>query len=412
MREIEEQLLLCLAAYRAGTAARVMPAMEGSGKWEELRALAAVHKLESVVCDTLWKDPAFCGGDRQMAEGWRKETVLRAASQMAKTRRFLALAQRMEGEGITYAVVKGALCRALYSQPDLRPSGDEDILVAEGDAERCGRLLEREGFVLVSPGTDSDPVAHWADPASGLNIELHRALFSTKRPADALLNELFSGQLAHTELMEAEWGTLRSFSPTWHFFYLVCHALKHFIFGGFGIRTLCDVVTYFQRYAHRIHRDTVARELDRVGGRVFFEQLLLIAEAHLGFDLAGSGWPVTSGEDPGEMLEDILAAGVYGQATMSRRHSNTMVVHAAEQGRGSVNVWKAAFPPRENLVRRYPVLEKAPILLPALWIHRLGVYGVELLRGRGRDNSPGESIALGKKRIRMLIRYGVIQKEE
>ena len=38
--------------------------------------------------------------------------------------------------------------------------------------------------------------------------------------------------------------------PTAHFLFLIAHAMKHFITGGFGVRTLSDILSFGERYAN------------------------------------------------------------------------------------------------------------------------------------------------------------------
>lgn len=407
MRDVERQLLSCLAAYRLGK--RTAKLENGFADWAGLRRLADAHKLSPIVCETLWRNPAFCGGDAEHAAAWRRQTVLQAAGQAARTQRLLALVQPLEEAGVRYAVVKGALCRELYPRPDLRLSGDEDLLVDEADAERCAERFRENGMQPVG-GLPDGPVTHWLDRRTALHVELHTALFSTRRVADRLLNGCFHEELKNTVFAPAAGGLLRAFPPTYHFLLLVCHALKHFIAGGFGIRTLCDVVTYAERHKGEIDRQTVYGWLERVDGRVFLDQIFAIGQQTLGFDPAESGWPLCAAADTEDMLADILEAGIYGQSTLSRRHSAGTVLRAAEQGSGKGALLRTAFPPAQELHGRYPLLKRAPALLPAVWLHRFGRYGLELLHGRREGSSLRESVALGKKRTEMMRKYGILPK--
>ena len=110
-----------------------------------------------------------------------------------------------------------------------------------------------------------------------------------------------------------------------------------------------------------------------------------------------------------EMLEGILDAGIYGQSTS---HSGALVLRAAEEGQTRPSVIRAAFPPKEQLVGRYPILEKRPALLPVMWIRRLGAYGLELIKSQRSDNSLRDNLALGKQRTEMMIRYGIIPRDK
>ena len=113
-----------------------------------------------------------------------------------------------------------------------------------------------------------------------------------------------------------------------------------------------------------------------------------------------------------EMLEDILEAGIYGQSSMSRRHSGALVLRAAEEGKAHTNLIRAAFPPKDHLVGRYPILKRQPALLPFVWLYRLGNYGAELMKSPKNDNSLRNSVALGKRRTEMMIQYGIIPRNK
>ena len=113
-----------------------------------------------------------------------------------------------------------------------------------------------------------------------------------------------------------------------------------------------------------------------------------------------------------DLLKDCLDAGIYGQSTMSRRHSSGIVLSAAETGNQKNSALAVVFPSKEKLERKYPVLKDKPLLLPICWAHRLGKYAVELCYSKKGDNSPLKSVVLGKKRTEMMIKYGVLQKNK
>ena len=408
MENEERQLLYCLTAYRLGqeTAQQVdnFCAMD----WMRLYRLAAIHKLGAVVYETLRGVPGFCEDQMPLAAQWRKETMFQAASQCAKTQRLLRLTGALELAGIHYAVVKGALCRELYTRPDLRPSGDEDILIASEDFLQCCTLLKQDGMERIDK--EDDPVTHWLDRQTGLHIELHTESFSSKRPSDRLLNDCFAQQLSRTVSVPVSDEAVRTLAPTYHFLFLVCHAIKHFIAGGFGIRTLCDMVSFAEQNLEQIDQVILYDWLDRVNGRVFLDQVLAIGQRDLA--MSPKGWTLSKPADPDAMLEDILEAGIYGQSSMSRRHSGVLVLRAAEEGKAHTNLIRAAFPPKDHLVGRYPILKKKPALLPFVWLYRLGNYGAELMKSPKNDNSLRNSVALGKRRTEMMIQYGIIPRNK
>ena len=72
--------------------------------------------------------------------------------------------------------------------------------------------------------------------------------------------------------------------------------------------------------------------------------------------------------------------------------------------RGSV--LSTVFPKREYLDRRYPYLKKRPYLLPVAWVQRIAHYASE--KQSNPDNSASGSIKLGKERIELMKRYGIM----
>lgn len=409
MQNVQLQLLACLKAYRLGQAQAEYTALD-AGDWPALYQLAAQQKLSAVVYETLYRSADFCRSDAALAAQWKRETILQVSGQAIRTQKLLRLTGALDAAGVGYAVVKGALCRQLYEKTDLRPSGDEDILIHRADFSRCSEVLAACGMRL-NTGSAEEDVTHWLDAETGLHVELHTALFSSARREDALLNEWFSQALSCTVAAAVAGGSVQSLQHSDHFLFLVCHALKHFISGGFGVRTLCDIVTYAERFQNGIDHERVSRLLQQVNGRIFLDQIFAVGRDVLAFDMAACGWALSAPDDAQALLDDCLAAGIYGQSSMSRRHSASLVLEAAEGG-GRPNLLHAAFPPRKKLLSRYPVLARAPVLLPVVWLRRLGSYGLEVVRAAGKGNSPGESIAMGKKRTEMMIKYGVIPKNK
>ena len=104
-----------------------------------------------------------------------------------------------------------------------------------------------------------------------------------------------------------------------------------------------------------------------------------------------------------DLLEDVLDAGVYGQSSLTRRHSGTLLT---AKNAGKQSLLHTLFPPRATMEARYPELKEKPFLLPLIWCKRLGRYGLEVLTKK--DSSPAASLQMGKKRMEMLVKYDII----
>lgn len=131
--------------------------------------------MVAMVYETLGRNPEFCWEDSALKARWRQSTLLQMSAQAVKTRRILEIAQALNHAGIPYAIVKGVVCRQMYAQRDLRPSGDEDMLIRSEDRQKCGELFQSLGFSYMQDMAEND-VSHWADSRTGLHIELHLTL--------------------------------------------------------------------------------------------------------------------------------------------------------------------------------------------------------------------------------------------
>lgn len=405
MTAAEQQLIGCLRAF-----CRNEPADRVSGvQPEELHRLAAVHKLVPVVYEALSGEPEAFGEARLR---WKQEATLSVALQAKRTEAALRLCAALNAVDVPYALVKGLICRSLYPHPDHRASADEDLFVLPEHRAACEAVLEAQGLVCAEPG---ETESNWSCAESGLAIELHLQLFSEEYEAERRMNAYFREAAARCEFETVSGVPVRTLAPQDHFLLLVCHALKHFHYSGFGLRTLSDIGLFATRYGSRFDWTEIRRMLDEVGGMVFCSHVLHICQMQFVYDGAAAGYvPEITGSDEA-LLTDVLDAGVYGQSTMSRKHSANIVLQNlkhAEPGSGRGGVLRALFPPRAALVSRYPALKKAPVLLPAVWLARIGTYGADMLCGKLPRASAAESIELGKRRTELMRQYGVFEESQ
>lgn len=406
MEKIGLQLMACLRAYRFNQPAEITETFQPED-WQRLYQFGGEHKLIPVVYETLRIHPEFCEGDPALKARWKQSTLLQAAGQASRTQQLIAVTKALTEAGVRYALVKGALCRQLYPQPDLRVSGDEDLFIPSAHRQIAGNVLTTLGFVPINP-KETSFVDHWIDKSSGLHLELHTALFDSGWSGEEALNPWLNQALETPVTASVEGVSIATLHPTAHFVFLLAHALKHFIAGGFGARTLCDILSFAQVYHDQIDQATVYDLLEQIHGRIFFDQILAIGKDYLAFDYTSLNWDLSEPADYAPLLDDMLDAGIYGQTTMDRRHSGALVLDTVRNNRSKNSFLSAVFPPASQLSGRYPALKKFPILLPACWVHRAGAYGLELLRNNSKGNSPIKTVSLGKQRTEMMIKYGII----
>ena len=381
-------------------------------QWKELFRLASTHQMLPMVYEAVQGCPALASAEPALLAQIRGVVLREVSIQARKTLEFLQLYRRVTAAGISALVVKGIVCRELYPMPDYRTSGDEDVLILPEQYEACKAVFT--GFGMVPSEPEMDEEASYEVPfgrkGSPIYIELHKSLFPPQSDAYGDFNRFFEGvhdRAAEVKLM----GTvIRTMSPTDHLFYLICHAFKHFLHSGFGIRQVCDMVLFANTYGPDICWDRVLENCRAIRADRFAAALFAIGEEYLTFAPEKACYPGFGDRtDTAPLLEDLLCAGVYGDAEASRKHSSNITLEAVsaqkkgETARGSLA--SSLFPPAAKLEGRYPYLKDKPWLLPVAWASRMVRYGK---RGKtGADAA--ESLRLGNRRVELMRHYGIIE---
>lgn len=336
--------------------------------------------------------------------------------QTMKTTEFLRLYHELKEAGITVCVVKGIICRMLYPKPDYRISGDEDLLIQPDQFELCHTIFEKLGMQPAEPNKDitSEYEVAYGKPGSPLYIELHKSLFPTTSEAYGEFGNYFDEALEHLIEVPIQEEYISTMDVTSHLFYLICHAFKHFLHSGFGIRQVCDIVLFANCYGGNIDWKLVMSNCKEIHADLFSAALFRIGEKYLVFDPEKANLPKEWQElnvDEEPMLLDLLNSGIYGDSSMSRKHSSNMTlsaVSAYKQGKQRTNgVINTLFPPAKALETRFPYLKKCPLLLPVAWGERILKYREETKRMP--NNDAAESIKIGNQRTELLKLYKIIK---
>lgn len=382
--------------------------------WRKLFQKASNQHVFPMVYDAVRGCPAFAASGQNLEPVCRRETVRRTILQVSKTEEFLKLYRYLNTKGIRPIVVKGIICRNLYPQPDYRMSGDEDLVILRKDRARLQEALRFYGMQAVGEDSQGTYDIPYKKSGSPLYLEVHQHLFPPDSVAYGGFNRLFNG-FEHRIIQEKINGVLiDTMGPDDHVLYLICHAFKHFMHSGFGIRQVCDLALYANHYGETIDWDRLWKQCKRIRANEFAAALLDIGQRYLGINLEkanlSANWKTVK-VDSSALLEDLLSGGIYGAVERDRQHSSNITLAAVEayrKGKKGKNPFvQSAFPPRKDLEKRYPILRKAPVLLPFVWGKRLFQYGTEL-KHSGRAESAVKSIQIGNQRVELLKKYHII----
>ena len=373
--------------------------------WMILSKIASEQKLLPLIFDAVYRQAPL----QMLRNSVRQQVML----QTMKTDDFLRLYRKWNQEGIHPIVVKGIVCRSVYKKPDHRPSSDEDVLIAPDQIPAAMKVLEEFGMTTTK-SADCPYELPYRKQNSPLYIELHKALFDPSSASSGDWNELFSHVFGNHYQLEIQGCKIRTLAPTDHILFLICHALKHFIHSGFGIRQICDIVLFANHFGAEIQWNALLRQCKQIHADIFAATIFQIGAKYLGLDLEKACYPKNWRNllvDEANMLEDLFSGGVYGNATLGRVHSSNITLDAVAASKTDKKVRPSligsVFPGCDKLKGNYPYLRKYPFLLPVAWTQRLIRYGKDIKSGK--TENAAVTIEIGNQRVELLRQYGVIK---
>ena len=262
----------------------------------------------------------------------------------------------LEAQDIWYCPLKGAVLKDLYPLPSMRQMSDYDVLFDAERAEGVRRVMEGAGFETKRYGSGSHDV-YYKLPVS--NFEMHRELFGAvhgttfqnyyQNIKDRLIKDEDSEHGWHMSVEEC-------------YLYVLAHEYKHYASAGTGLRSPLDIYVYQLRYAEEMDWETVRSKAKQLGISDFEEQ-------QRGFVQRLFGNKKLLPEDE-EFFADLVTSGTYGKK--SRWVSNRLREKGGDTRAKISYVARRLFPSLESVRSAYPFFYRHKVLLPALYVYRLG----------------------------------------
>lgn len=334
-RAISEKMLEALRCFLNGKKVTWEEGLSAED-WQTLFRLCQHHQILPMIYDTVYACPAFGTCPPETVQMIKTQVIRQVMMQSRKTEEFLQLYKKLLEQNLTPVVVKGLICRALYREPDYRCSGDEDVLIPKEQFKGCSEVFAANGMEMLEPDMNPDEEGEVPFYKVGgmLHIELHKELFSSESEAYGNLNSLFEGVFDRKIQEEIHGVPVYTMCHTDHLLYLILHAFKHFLHSGFGIRQVCDIVIYAEAYGAEIDWAYLLEKCREIHADVFTASLFDIGKKELSFDPEKACYPEIWSSievDGSDLLEDLLEGGVFGDSSMSRKHSSNITLQAVTE---------------------------------------------------------------------------------
>ena len=367
-------LLHLISCALRGTSPSALPQ---DASWDVVFQLAERNSVTTTCAFAVAKAPGTTNEERSRWKSKVDSNLMRhAIFDMEREQIY----KEMDAAGLAHASLKGILTSQAYPRPEMRWMCDNDFLfgkpqsdgtveaATEEDARELHRIMEHLGYETVAFGTGNHD-SYQKPPF--LNIEPHRQLANP----EVDWWQYYANPWAHTRKTPNGTETQRELSLEDAYLFHIAHMFKHYSSSGHGVRGLADEWVLMNAWGSKMDRDYLNTELDKLGMRDFECDLHRVSESIIGSDacgqaLAGNVAAITQQDE--QMLAYMLGSGTYG--TLTNNVNNKLAKEAAENGQKGSRaryLLHRAFPPPSHLAQGYPVLKRAPWLLPGVYAYRL-----------------------------------------
>lgn len=380
--------------------------------WSRLVEIAKEHNLLPIFMEGASKHFSYISREEYDRE--TRECLAVVAGQVRRTSAFLRLYEAFINAGVHPIVMKGLICRELYGKlADHRPSGDEDILIRPCEYVKAKEVLIANGYVAeleVETEAQLKQVQEisFIHPKDKLHIELHLNPMGRENDVRSKMSDCFLEVFENYRDVEINGIMVRTMNHQDHLLFLILHAFKHFIGGGFGIRQMLDILLYQEHFETEIDLQCVYETLKTFRAESFWNDMIHIGNSYFGFQLQ----VMQESNCPDDLLGDMIQSGTFGNKTPADRAAERTVKFATgnhlkqKKSNPLIMLWKTIFPQRVFLLENSPYLQSKPWLLPVAWVQRWGRF---LKRNHANGgNLAAESLKISRRRMRLLKQYDLM----
>lgn len=308
----------------------------------------------------------------------------------------------LKENGIDAILLKGCGTAAWYPVPELRKSGDIDLLFkSEDETRKALQILAQQGFVT----TEDQPANHHivCESRDSVSLELHMSLaepFDSEK-TNRFLADCQKEYFAHRRVVDCMGVAFELTSDGYHAFYLLLHMLQHYVRAGFGVKLLCDWVVFWESPLSEEEKKIFLRLTQESGTFGFAVMMTRVCVKYLGLrekqvEFLMQAEPKDVCDLTEELMAEIFEAEEFGHSSKDR-----MVML---RGTGLMDYAREF---HHQMKLNYPKAGKIMVLYPVLWIMTLCGF---LYRNRTLRKVSGRQILKkAKKRSQLTEQMRLFQ---
>lgn len=233
------------------------------------------------------------------------------------------LVELFEQHEIFCVALKGVCASVDYPVPELRKSGDVDLLIEPDKLNEAEMLLEQRGFIKSEEQHANHHVAYYSP--EGIEVELHTMITEPfdNGAVNAFLEKLVSECKDNCLVKDVMGIPIKTLEDAYFAYQLLLHMLQHFLRAGFGLKLLCDWVTFWNVQISEQSKKDYLRLVKESKLKGFSDVITAVCVYELGLDGENVSFMFAEEHMPSrkvaeEFIREILEAEEFGNSTNDR----------------------------------------------------------------------------------------------
>ena len=304
--------------------------------------------------------------------------------------------QSLKGGHVNAAVLKGTSVAACYQHPEVRITGDIDILIAPEDMEKCGEILSRKGFIR-----ESESELHTVLRSRQVVVEAHWRV--SRYPSTAkgeYTRNFMDDALENVVLQRFGQYEFPVLDTPYQLVSLLSHMERHMGASGIGLRQLCD-------WAVSVHKvkleeyENIISVLDKCGLLKFAQILTKVCEEYLSMPTCEWLSPVPDELMEG-IIEEILSVGKFQAQYENRPFASALIDPYDLDGDGKRRLVKTYFRRVERKMRHEYPWAKSRVWIPFFGVFYFGKLCLGILKGDVNGKGMLNTLRTSRTREKLL----------
>ena len=289
-------------------------------EWDEILRRADRHAVLSIMYDVL-TEQELSPAQTDFVTRTARKYVLQNYRLSHYTHQVI---EHLKEKGITAIVLKGVSAASCYPTPELRKSGDVDILVPRADQLKAAKEALLEMGIELSEEQNSVHHIAMYSKKTGIEIELHSLLVEPfeNSQINKYIKNCQTDILKHVEQRNIIGYDFPVLADGYQAYELLLHMLQHFLHSGFGLKLLCDWVHFWNRPVEESQIQRYLKLVDESGISVFSKMITSVCVIYLGLDencsLCSHIQSLMSKDEIIGFVKDLLEGEEFGESTRDR----------------------------------------------------------------------------------------------